>query len=109
MKLVSRVFAMTAAAAVLSFGAETWTGHLIDANCKTKDPATHTTKCAIGCASGGYGIVTADGKFVKFDKAGDEKALAALKATRKEKDLKVTVSGTLEKDTIKVSSLQLTD
>ena len=49
----------------------------------------------------------ADGKFVKFDEAGNAKALAALKATKKEKDLKAKVTGTLDGDTVQVESVEL--
>jgi hypothetical protein len=87
--------------------AETWNGTLVDVMCKGKDLASHTTKCALACAKGGYGLVLADGKFVKFDEAGNARTLAALKATGKEKDLKAKVSGTLDGDTVKVSTLEL--
>jgi hypothetical protein len=87
--------------------AATWSGTLTDVMCKDKDVANHTRKCALGCAKSGFGVVTADGKFLKLDEAGNAKALAALKASTQEKDLKVTVSGELDGETIKVSSLQL--
>ena len=57
--------------------------------------------------SGDYGLVMADGKFVKFDEVGNAKALAALKATSKEKDLKAKVTGTLDGETIQVESVDL--
>jgi hypothetical protein len=107
MKRVSRLIALSVTAAGLSLAADAWTGHLIDANCKAKVPVDHTAKCAIACAGGGYGVLLTDGKFVKFDEAGNEKALAALKATKKEKDLKAKVTGTLENDTIKVASVEI--
>ena len=87
--------------------AETWTGTLVDVMCKGKDLAGHTTKCAIGCAKSGYGIVLSDGKFVKFDEAGNSKALSTLKATEKEKDLKVKVNGKLDGETVAVESIDL--
>jgi len=87
--------------------AETWNGTLVDVMCKNQDLAGHTTKCAIGCAKSGYGLVLADGKFVKFDEAGNAKALAALKATSKEKDLKAKVTGALDGDTVQVESVEL--
>ena len=65
--------------------AETWNGTLVDVMCKNQDLAGHTTKCAINCSKSGYGLVLADGKFVKFDEAGNAKALAALKATQQGK------------------------
>ena len=87
--------------------AESWNGTLVDVMCKNQDLASHTTKCAIGCAKSGYGLVLADGKFVKFDEAGNAKALAALKATSKEKDLKAKVTGTLDGETVQVESVAL--
>jgi len=87
--------------------AETWTGTLVDVMCKNQDLANHTTKCAISCSKSGYGLVMADGKFMKFDEAGNAKALAALKATSKEKDLKAKVTGELDGDTVQVESVTL--
>ena len=52
-------------------------------------------------------MVLSDGKFVKFDEGGNARALAALKSTDKEKDLKAKVSGSLDGDVVKVSSLEL--
>jgi hypothetical protein len=51
--------------------------------------------------------VLSDGKFLKLDEGGNAKALAALKASEKEKDLKVKVDGKLEGETIQVDSLAL--
>jgi hypothetical protein len=75
--------------------------------CKDKDLAGHTTKCALGCAKSGFGLVTGEGKFLKFDEAGNAKALAALKATKKEGDLKAKVDGTVDGDNIQVSSIEI--
>jgi hypothetical protein len=87
--------------------AETWNGTLVDVMCKDKDIAGHTKKCALGCAKSGFGLVTGDGKFVKFDEAGNAKALVALKGTDKEKDLKAKVEGTLDGETVQVSSIAI--
>ena len=103
MKRLLTTFALFSAAAF----AESWTGTVVDVNCHGKDLATHSTKCAVSCAKSGYGLVTADGKFVKFDETGNSKALAALKATQKEKDLKATITGTMDGDVIKVESVTL--
>ncbi len=103
-------FAILAATASLFSAlalAESWNGTLVDVMCKNKDLASHTTKCALGCAKTGFGVVLSDGKFVKLDEAGNAKALAALKATSKDKDLKVKVSGKMDGDTIQVDSLEL--
>lgn len=69
----------------------------------------HTRECALmpACQKSGYGVFTYDQKFLKFDPAGSRKALAALKASKKEDDLKVEVTGEIQGDTIKVSSLKL--
>lgn len=98
------------AAVVLSAGASlaaTWSGTLVDVMCKAKDLASHTAKCGVACAKSGFGLVLADGRFVKFDESGNAKALAALKSTSKEKDLKAKVSGELDGETIKVTSIEL--
>jgi hypothetical protein len=73
--------------------------------CRTKDLAGHTRQCAVTCAKSGFGVVTADGKFLKFDEAGNAKALGALKTLSKEKDLKAKVTGTVDGDLIKVDAI----
>ena len=87
--------------------AETWNGTLVDVMCKGKDLASHTRNCALGCAKSGFAVVLSDGRFLKLDEGGNGKALAALKATKKEKDLKVKVDGKLDGETIQVDSLEL--
>jgi len=87
--------------------AETWSGTVVDVMCKKNDLASHTKDCAISCAKSGFGIVLADGKFIKFDEHGNVKALAAIKATSKEKDLKAKVTGTVREDVIQVESIQI--
>ena len=56
-------------------------------------------------AGNGYGIWTADGKFLKFDAPGSEKALAMLQASEKKDHLRVDVEGTIEGETLKVASI----
>jgi hypothetical protein len=106
---MKRILLLSAALPLLSIGAfaETWTGTLVDVMCKGKDLSSHTAKCAVSCAKSGYGLVLSDGKFVKFDEGGNAKALAALKSTDKEKDLKAKVSGSLDGDMVRVSSIDL--
>ena len=69
----------------------------------------HTRDCALmpDCQKSGYGVFTADGKFIGLDDAGNAKAVAALKASKKKDDLKVRVTGDVQGDTIKVASLKL--
>ena len=71
----------------------------------------HTRECALmpACQKSGYGVFTYDNKFLKFDEAGNRKALAALKASQKADDLQVEVTGEVQGDTIKVASLKLVE
>lgn len=91
--------------------AETWKDvPMVDTMCSAKvkaNPEKHTAKCALKCADSGFGIVTSDGAYLKFDETGNTKAVAALKATKKTDNLRVTVSGELSGDTIKVASLSM--
>ncbi|HXP85764.1 MAG TPA: hypothetical protein VN841_13655 [Bryobacteraceae bacterium] len=69
----------------------------------------HTRHCALmpDCQKSGYGVYTYDDKFLLFDEAGNRKALALLKETKKEDDLRVEVTGEIQGDTIKVASIKL--
>jgi hypothetical protein len=87
--------------------AEAWTGTIVDVMCKGKDLANHTAKCAVACSKSGYGLVLGDGSFVKFNEAGNAKALAALKSTTREKDVKAKVIGMRDGDVIKVESIEI--
>ncbi len=85
---------------------------LVDHMCLDKvkaDPDKHPTSCLIKCAGSGYGILTEDGKWLKLDKAGNEKALAALKATSKKDHIRVNVTGERSGDSIEVSALSIAD
>ena len=62
---MKRVFLAMSLFSAAAF-AETWTGTVVDVSCHTKDLASHTKKCAMNCAKSGYGLVTADGKFIKL-------------------------------------------
>lgn len=69
----------------------------------------HTRECALmpQCEKSGYGVYTDDNKFLKFDEAGNRRALAALKTSAKLDDFEVEVTGGVTGDTIKVTSLKL--
>lgn len=101
------------AMAVPSFAAETWTNvPIVDTLCAAKtttkaNPDAHTRACALQCEKGGYGIVTADGAYLKFDAAGNTKAAAALKSSKQTDHLRVTVTGDRDGNTLKVSSLKM--
>jgi hypothetical protein len=91
--------------------AESWSNvSLIDTMCSTKakeQPDAHTKACALQCAKSGFGIVAADGSFLKFDDNGNAKVLAALQATKKSDHLRVSVTGERQGETIKVSSVRI--
>lgn len=110
-----RVISFTVLAALIllplpALAGETWTNvSLIDSACqlKVKDaPDTHTRECALQCVGSGYGILTADGTYLTFDKAGNDKALAMLRASRKNDHLRVNVSGERKGNTIAVTFLE---
>ncbi len=85
--------------------ADSFSGTVVDVMCRGKDLASHTRECALTCSKSGYALVTADGKFLKFDESGNARALSALKKMTKEKDLKAKVSGTVSGDVLKVESI----
>jgi hypothetical protein len=87
--------------------AETFSGTVVDVMCKGKDLAGHTRSCALDCAKSGFGLVQADGKFLKFDESGNARTLSMLKKSSKDKDLKVKVNGTLDGEVIKVQAVEL--
>jgi hypothetical protein len=94
----------------------TYSGVLMDVACgaktpKNADPAGrakgHTKSCALmeACEKSGYGVFV-DGKFLKFDAKGNALAKSVLEASTKDKDIEVTVTGSLDGDNIKVTDLK---
>jgi hypothetical protein len=83
---------------------------VVDTNCSKKvadAPDNHPRECALKCEASGYGIFTSDKKFLKFDAAGNKQIIAELKASTKKDHLRVDVSGDVEGDTLKVTSVTL--
>lgn len=112
MKTSAFAFLAMIAALPLSAAVQTWTNvPLIDQKCSTKftpsTVGTHTRGCAIACQSSGYGILTSDGAFLKFDKDSSQKALDELKSSKAKDHLHATVTGELEGNTVKVQSIKL--
>ena len=107
------VLMLAAAAFPLVLRAETWKSvPLMDAACASKadmkaNPDAHTLKCAKQCDQAGYGIITKDGAFLAFDKAGNTQIEAALKATKKADHLRVDVEGEKKGNEIAVQSVSL--
>jgi hypothetical protein len=83
---------------------------VVDVNCSKKvaaDPDSHTRACALKCSESGYGIITNDKQFVKLDANGNAQVVAALKASDKKDHLRADVSGEMQGDTLKVTSVKL--
>ena len=100
----------------MPLAAEKVEGYLMDKACSAKvakegvDAAkTHTKDCALmpNCKDSGYGVVTADGKFLKFDKDGDRMAAKVLGFTSRKDNIKVTVNGEVKGNSIIVKAVQL--
>jgi len=95
---------------------KTLNGYLVDKMCSADyvkkgyaAAKAHDSGCALmdDCQKAGYGVLTPDGKFVNLDAAGNKRAIAALKASKKQTDLQVTVTGDVTGDNIKVTSLKM--
>jgi len=71
---------------------------------------THTRQCLLmpACRRSGYGVFTYETtKYLSFDAAGNQKALALIEASKKPEDFRVEVTGDLQGDKIKVNTLKL--
>jgi len=106
---VLTAFAVAASAADID-------GVLIDKMCSAKAlsggqkvASEHDRECAVSpaCEKSGYGVYTPEGKYLTFDDAGNTRAIAALKASKKKDDLKVRVTGDVDGDHIKVTRVRL--
>lgn len=95
---------------------KTVSGYLMDKACSAdaikkgeKVAKEHGVSCALmdDCAKTGFGIFTSDGKFISFDAAGNKRALAALKTSKKQTDIQATATGDVNGDTMKVATLKL--
>jgi hypothetical protein len=107
------LFGLIVAAALLPIASatESFTNvPVVDVKCHEKaasNPDAHTRACALQCAASGYGIFTSDGKYLKFDAKGIEEMTSELKSSTKKDHLRADVTGDVEGDTIKVTSVKL--
>ncbi len=101
-----KLLALACVMAASMAAADSFSGTVVDVMCRGKDLAGHTRECAVTCSKSGYGLVTAEGKFLKFDESGNAKTLASLKKLTKEKDLKARVSGSLNGDVLSVDTIE---
>jgi hypothetical protein len=82
---------------------------LLDRTCAETakvDPDGHPRDCLLQCAASGYGILD-HGTWIPLDEAGDEKALAALRAASRKDHVRVNVTGERDGAVIHVTSLSL--
>jgi len=71
---------------------------------------THTRQCLLmpACRRSGYGVFTYETtKYLSFDAAGNQKALALIEASKKPDDMRVEVTGEIQGDKINVNALKL--
>jgi hypothetical protein len=106
MKSAVCAFLLFAATPIVA-SAESFSGTVVDVMCRGKDLASHTRDCALSCSKSGFALVTAEGKFLKFDESGNARALSELKKSSKEKDLKAKVTGAVDGEVLKVESIEL--
>jgi hypothetical protein len=59
------------------------------------------------CAKSGYGVLTDDNKIIMFDAAGNQQAKTFIAGLKKDKDLKVSVTGALNGQSMTVSKIEL--
>jgi hypothetical protein len=82
--------------------ADTWTGKLVDATCK----ASSEGRCPATLETHLFAIELPDSKVLILDALGNEKAAGAIKNASKT-DLRATVTGSLEGQTVKVETVEL--
>lgn len=83
----------------------TFTGTLIDADCRAANAAA---KCEVTEATKSFGLVASDGKFVKLDDAGNIKVDAALKSSSdKPGEKKASITGEMKNDSLSVESVRI--
>ena len=88
-------------------------GVLMDKACSAENKTMaqalkHGKDCAQmeDCVKSGYGVITADGKFLTFDAAGNQQVAAFLKQYKGSAGIKIKVEGTVEGSTVKVTAIK---
>ncbi len=79
---------------------------VIDLMCPHRTAARHR-RCALNRAGPGFGLAMVSGGVHKADAAGNAKVIVALKASKKDSDLRARVTGELKGEVIRVDSLDL--
>ena len=86
----------------------TWTGTLQDATCKTSTPLE---KCEVTSSTQTFGLTTSDGKtYAKLDGDGNTKVRTALRAQKGSAAIgavKASITGSIDREMIKVDSVKV--
>ncbi len=90
-------------------------GYLVDLSCAREEGQRadfgikHSKACLQmpDCAGSGYGLLTDDKKIIRFDAASNEKAKQFIADLKKQNDIKVNVTGTVNGDQMSVSKIEL--
>jgi len=102
---------LTLSLGAVAASAATWSNAaLVDVSCSTRvkdDPDAHPRACALRCAGSGYGIWTAEGRYLRFDDEGSKKAKALLEASEREDHLRVNVTGEMVDGALRVDSIEM--
>jgi hypothetical protein len=111
------ILILFAAMSISAFAADTTVkGYLVDLECATSDEgkkanfgADHTKDCLQmpDCVNRGYGVLTPDKKIIRFDAAGNDQAKKFIADLKKEKDVRVTVTGAVTGNSMTVSKIEL--
>jgi hypothetical protein len=111
MKVLASILALGLLAAPALAATKSFTDvSVVDVKCSSKvaaNPDAHTRSCALMCEKSGYGVITADKKFLKFDADGNAKIAQQLKDSKATDHLRVDVKGDVQGDTLKVASVEL--
>ena len=117
-RVISSVMVVALVAAMAAAGGkkQTLSGHLVDILCSSEHAsegeafgAKHSKECLQmpDCVQSGYAVLTADKQVIKFDAKGNEETRKQLASLAKQKDIRVSVTGRVEGDTIQVASLRM--
>ena len=108
--------ALAATVTVAGGKKQTLSGHLVDILCSSEHAsegeafgAKHSKECLLmpDCETSGYGVLTADKQVIKFDAKGNEEAKRQLVSLAKQKDIRVTVTGAVDGDSMQVATLKV--
>lgn len=109
------VMVLLAGVAIAAFAADTQVkGYLLAQGCASESHkpgfgAQHPKDCLEKeeCEKSGFGVLTDDKKFIKFDAAGNQQAKKFIAGLTKKSDIKVAVTGNVDGDQIIVSKIEL--